>query len=280
MTSTTRHVQSEVEFILDLPQYQTEKPYYVAGPLGKDDEPRRTNAVFETKTVDFQDLRGAEKSYTLQKDGFTYVRDELTVFAGLQSVEETALHRYANDTLQLMKGIFGTDSCWVYAYKFRSSADICRPAGVPTGEACLPDEPATKGHIDQTLDGGFRRIRRHLTPEEQGEFLGQTPPKWRFLIVNTWRPVNHPVANYPLAICHPATVDIEQDAIATDRVSPEFQGENYYLKFRSRHKWYWLSGQQPNELLIFVSFDSAQDSQTSCRPLLLLYHYAHRLDSL
>ncbi|KAG5804313.1 hypothetical protein H9Q74_005163 [Fusarium xylarioides] len=183
MTSTTRHVQSEVEFILDLPRYQTEKPYYVAGPLGKDDEPRRTNAVFETKTVDFQDLRGAEKSYTLQKDGFTYVRDELTVFAGLQSVEETALHRYANDTLQLMKGIFGTDSCWVYAYKFRSSADICRPAGVPTGEACLPDEPATKGHIDQTLDGGFRRIRRHLTPEERGEFLGQTPPKWRFLIV-------------------------------------------------------------------------------------------------
>ena len=77
--------------------------------------------------------------------------------------------------------------------------------------------------------------------------------------------MNGPILNYPLAVCDPATVKIPDDGIATDRISPEFQGENYYLKYRDGYQWYWLSNHDVNEVLLFISFDSGKKSQKSCK---------------
>ena len=73
---------------------------------------------------------------------------------------------------------------------------------MPTGDRGMPDEPATKAHIgaiatspfyerafahekfeDHTPDGGFRRIRRHLTKQEQEKFIDNEKARWRLLIV-------------------------------------------------------------------------------------------------
>ncbi|KAI0379251.1 hypothetical protein F5Y04DRAFT_290464 [Hypomontagnella monticulosa] len=258
-------VEAKVEFIRDLPLYQSEKPYYVAGPLDPADEHLRTNARFEKKYVKFHDLRGHENMFSLKQHGFEFIVNSDASTGTLHNLTEHNVEAYARDTVQLLKGLFGTDHCWCYSYKFRSSADFNRPPGVPTGDRRLPDEPATKAHIDHTLEGGFRRIRRHLTIPEQKVFVDSKQPHWRLLIVNTWRPLNGPVMDYPLAVCDPATVSVPNDGFATDRVGPDFQGENYYLKHRDAHKWYWLSNQRVDELLLFISFDSEGDTERSCK---------------
>ncbi|KAI1087072.1 hypothetical protein F5B19DRAFT_476776 [Rostrohypoxylon terebratum] len=259
-------LEAKVDFIRDLPLYHTQKPYYLAGPLDPENEHLRTNAIFEQKSVVFHDLRGHEGLFTLKKNGFEFMLDSGANVKALNELSEKTVEPYARDSVKLMKRLFNTDKCWCYAYKFRSSADIDRPPGKATGDRGFPDEPATKAHIDHTLDGGFRRIRRHFTKEEQDEFIDDKQSKWRLLIVNTWRPLNGTIADYPLAVCDPATVKVPDDGIATDRVSPEFQGENYYLKYRDNYDWYWLSDHQVNEVLLFISFDSARNMKGSFTP--------------
>lgn len=72
---------------------------------------------------------------------------------------------------------------------------------------------------------------------------------------SAWRPLKHVVQNAPLAFCDFASVDAA-DLIATDRPSREYIGEVYYMKYNCDQKWYWLSQQMPDELSLFMSYDS------------------------
>lgn len=51
-------VQGQVDFILDFPRCRIEKPYYISDPREPDQEFQRTNAIFETKTVQHEPLLG------------------------------------------------------------------------------------------------------------------------------------------------------------------------------------------------------------------------------
>ena len=73
--------------------------------------------------------------------------------------------------------------------------------------------------------------------------------------ISAWRPLKHVVQNAPLAFCDFASVDAA-DLIATDRPSREYVGEVYYMKYNCDQKWYWLSQQTPDELSLFMSYDS------------------------
>lgn len=44
--------------------------------------------------------------------------------------------------------------------------------------------------------------------------------------------------------------------MAADRASREFVGEAYYLQYNEAQKWYWISGQTEEELMVFVNWDS------------------------
>ncbi|OJJ52520.1 hypothetical protein ASPSYDRAFT_51938 [Aspergillus sydowii CBS 593.65] len=121
--------------------------------------------------------------------------------------------------------------------------------------------PANTPHVDQTLEGGFRRAKRHMTAAEAEKYLDGN---WRIRIVNVWRPLSH-VQNDPLALCDPATVH-PTDLIAVDRVSPEYVGEVYYLNNHPDQQWYWLSDQSPDEACLFLSFDSAPTGRAAFCP--------------
>jgi len=75
------------------------------------------------------------------------------------------------------------------------------------------------------------------------------------------------VEDHPLALCDPKSVNHSIDLIATDRVGSSYVGEVYYLKHNPKPKWYWLRNQKPNELALFISFDSSCGSKPNCEPL-------------
>jgi hypothetical protein len=55
--------------------------------------------------------------------------------------------------------------------------------------------------------------------------------------------------------------------VAADRISAgqEYIGEIYYVKHNEHQKWYYLSLQSPEELSVFVSFDSERDFGPACK---------------
>ena len=54
------------------------------------------------------------------------------------------------------------------------------------------------------------------------------------------------------------------DLRAADRVSREYVGEIFYLHYNQNQKWYWISGQTPEEVLVFVNYDSDPGSAPPC----------------
>ena len=80
-----------------------------------------------------------------------------------------------------------------------------------------------------------------------------------------WCPLNHPVTDWPLAVCDCRTVDPEQDLEEVDTVLPHRVNEIYHLRHNSSHKWYYMRKQQPNEALIMKICDSEETGTTQCQ---------------
>lgn len=87
---------------------------------------------------------------------------------------------------------------------------------------------------------------------------------------SVWRPLSRPIEDSPLAFCDPRTLS-EEDLVAADRVAPEYAGEIYYVMSNPKQRWYWLSHQKPEEVAVFLSFDSLCSSAKTpinCKSLL------------
>lgn len=126
-----------------------------------------------------------------------------------------------------------------------------------------PDPPVYTVHIDHTVNGGYHRAERHLTDEEIEKYI--TSGEWRMRIVNTWRPLKTIDAS-PLALCDYHTLSFH-DLVETDLVNEDYIGDVYSVKHNPDHRFYWLSKQEPDELCIFVVFDSIHEMPGSNIPL-------------
>jgi hypothetical protein len=55
----------------------------------------------------------------------------------------------------------------------------------------------------------------------------------------------------------------ESDLVATDHVRRHYTGETYYVLQNRSHRWFYLSDQRPEEVLVFKNFDS-EDVAATC----------------
>ncbi len=67
----------------------------------------------------------------------------------------------------------------------------------------------------------------------------------------------------PLAFCDPFTVE-KGHLIPADRISPQYEGEIYYVAHSPAQKWYYLEEQTPEEMTLFVSYDSEPGKGPAC----------------
>lgn len=61
---------------------------------------------------------------------------------------------------------------------------------------------------------------------------------------------------WPLAVLDYTSVDCARDLIASDNVYQHQVSQTYNVFFNSSHRWFYLSGHQPHELLLFKAYDS------------------------
>ncbi|WP_151632585.1 CmcJ/NvfI family oxidoreductase [Noviherbaspirillum aerium] len=124
-------------------------------------------------------------------------------------------------------------------------------------EAALPTPTALgRVHNDYTESSGPRRLRQ-LMPE-----MAQDHP---FLILNFWRPVAHAAIDTPLALCDARSFAM-QDWACADLIYPDRKGEIYLGRYADGHRWYYYPAMTPEDMLVFVSFDSRLDSTARMTP--------------
>jgi hypothetical protein len=75
-------------------------------------------------------------------------------------------------------------------------------------------------------------------------------------VPSTWKPLFGPLQDWPLALLDYTSLDNERDLIASDNVYTHVIRETYNVIHNEKHRWYYLENQQPDEVLLFKTFDS------------------------
>ena len=113
--------------------------------------------------------------------------------------------------------------------------------------------PARSVHSDLSIAGAWHLLDSVITdPTELA-----TLKKGRVLVFNVWRPLKT-IRKDPLAVCDWSSVDLKNDWISTRMIFPYRWNELGHLSHGDQQRWHYLSGQTPEEPLIFKQFDSAE----------------------
>ncbi|KAI9772630.1 MAG: hypothetical protein M1840_000224 [Geoglossum simile] len=113
--------------------------------------------------------------------------------------------------------------------------------------------PVQHAHTDETDASGPDSLDLRLGKELRAVY---PESRYRIRMINTWRSLTESLEDCPLAVLDCSSMDPSKDLLASDQIVPSRAAEIYHLLHRSNHKWHWLSRQYPNELLLFVQFDT------------------------
>ena len=81
---------------------------------------------------------------------------------------------------------------------------------------------------------------------------------------SAWKPLVHPVQDNPITLCDYFSTK-ESDLVTIEyHPTPDYAGEYYSLRYNESQRWYWLSNQTANELLLFLSYDSHPTHGVKC----------------
>jgi hypothetical protein len=94
----------------------------------------------------------------------------------------------------------------------------------------------------------------HHLPEEADRLLST-----RYQIINVWRPIKK-ILKDPLAVADAHSVP-DSDLIGVGLIYPDRRGETYTVRPNPEHKWYYLHGQTPEEVMLIKCFDSKLDGR-------------------
>ncbi|KAL6827760.1 hypothetical protein V8C40DRAFT_264933 [Trichoderma camerunense] len=238
-----------VEYVRDLSKYGTEKPFNLS--FSTYHEGLTTNVEKEEKGIIVEDVRGQESRFSMETHSFRFIK--FPTQHPIDGTDDTTF-RYLEETKSFLLQELDADEVICYDIRRRRSditAELQNPDGNYFGALEDAAPPVYNVHVDHTLEGGFHRIERHLTPEESKRYLAEG---WRVRIVNIWRPLQT-VTTAPLAVCDARSV-AATDLLEVDQINESWYGEVFLLKFNPDHQFYWLSNQTPEEVCMMLMFDS------------------------
>ncbi|KAJ6019883.1 hypothetical protein N7499_002970 [Penicillium canescens] len=246
-------VLATLQHISPLERYETEKPYFLN--IAENESSRevpQTNLEYSPQDgIRIENIRERGfPAFSLQTNGF-----EILNYKSVTTLENPTedIGTFCEEMARVIKVKYNAVHVFCYDYRIRKNntniMDYDKGENYGRENAAPPVFPV---HIDHTVEGGLKRIRRHLTELEASMYL---TPNFKARIINLWRPLRTPVEECPIAICDPRSID-PADLLAADRVTPDFALEVYYVKYNPNQKWFWLPNQTTDEFLVFVNYDS------------------------
>ncbi|KAK2009783.1 hypothetical protein LZ32DRAFT_630696 [Colletotrichum eremochloae] len=197
---------------------------------------------------------GVDTPGTLDEAGFCYVTDSTKLLPSDFEDRESIEKGYLPECEELLRQVMDrVDEVAIYDWRVRHTDLPTRQGSVvDLNNPMSPIGAATHVHVDQSPSSVVERIKR-MFPDRQHVLLQS-----RVRLINLWRPINGPIQNWPLAVCDGRTLS-ESNLVETERIRRTFTGNTMFLMQGTGVKWFYMSEQNDDEVLIFKSFDSRED---------------------
>ena len=183
--------------------------------------------------------------FALEREGFRFVHHDTKV---TDFFDEEEVHRvYYPEVEALVKAESGASRVVVFDHTLRTADDQLR-------EVAKIREVVRRVHNDYTEWSAPQRVRS-LLPQEADALIAR-----RFAIVQVWRPIQHPVESWPLAIADAQSLS-PADMVVTERRYPDRIGQTSAITYNPAHRWYWFPRMRPDEALVFKVYDSQKDGR-------------------
>lgn len=227
------------------PMQEKPRTYLHQPPAGIE----RENARYASHACRVNDARQVRDT-GLDVEGFRLLaeRSEVADFLDWHEVRET----YYRECADIVRRLTGARVAIVFDHLVRAR-EPGRPA-LGFGREGDGNKPAAVGrvHNDYTDASGRRRLGVQCPGMDGMSWEG------RFAILNLWRPLVSEVLDTPLGICDARSVS-QDDLVASDIHYKDRSGEIYLATHSPQHRWYYYPKMTRDEVLVFKSFDSAQD---------------------
>jgi hypothetical protein len=249
---------------------------YHGKPWSKVDGPGTSfKLVDHARTV--QNIRGQEHEFSTDNSGFAIYKEpaQEKLFTDERAIRE---NYYAEVERMLKKRLHGVKKVVIFDHTIRRRVKSA------------PRQPVQQVHVDQTPGAAKVRVRRHLPAGEAEELL-----EGRYQIINVWRPIGNPAADFPLAVIDWRTTDPadfkEVDLLYPKRDSLtayddddrgkeklpdpnaylstegyEVKGETFNVAPNEKHKFYYVKDMVPDEVMLLKCFDSRGEGMSNGVP--------------
>ena len=201
----------------------------------------------QTRFVGVTDIRGRTNDFTLEKNGFSFIKSYSAVRDFRDQEQIRTL--YERELQKTLWQTHGAKEIHIFDHTIRLDNDNDQDR-----------KPVRHVHGDYTQNSGMQRIRDLL-----GDDIALEWAAGHFAIVNVWRSINGPVEQSPLAFIDAASI-APQDLVATDLIYPDRVGEIFEVAYNENHDWVYLSGMDATDAVVFNTFDSRDDGIVRIAP--------------
>ncbi|RDW85280.1 hypothetical protein BP6252_02870 [Coleophoma cylindrospora] len=262
--SSRRHTSTAATFhyLKSLPLYHTTKPFHINIPSWALPSGQQTNEVSQAyHSIPVVGLRGKTHNFTLDTNGFQV---ELEGETGRNSLvdcitfDEYADERKVKEIVRpavenfLKRKIPEAEDVVAFSTQVRRR-DPLFPA-LPRGTDGSKPQPVQGVHVDFAPDGARAELEDFLVSRGYTDI---TSRRWQIVRhANVWHPLFGPLQDWPLGLVDYKSIDKDSDLVASDNIYTHVIRETYNVLYNPKHKWYYLENQQPNEVLMFKTFDT------------------------
>lgn len=219
-----------------------------------EDESLSTMITTPGEAVWINDMRGRETS--LEREGFILVTHVSSVQDFDQIEEDAATDQlYSDEMNELLKRVTGASVVIMQG----GGKKRYGPAATEKLTGLKNALPALYAHGDTTDRSALElseRIMEYIPGMEIGNFS-------RWAHINMWRSITPPPQDYPLAVCDARSVSAKDRepviAHTETRTTEPFEFETTGYMHDPRHRWCYFSAMTPDEVIVFVTHDSAPD---------------------
>ena len=200
--------------------------------------PPQWTGINDAREMPIADARGHEADYSLDRNGFSLLR---APSVEQKFTDEAAIAgAYYDECAAIVRQATGASRVVVFDHTLRGPD--------------MPREPVMRVHNDYTEKSAPQRIR-DLLPDEAEALLQR-----RYVFINVWRPIGHPVIDTPLALCD-APSFTDDDLIMTDLIYEDRVGEIASVRHNPSHRWIYFSAMTPEEVVLIKCHDTALDGR-------------------
>ncbi|KAL3417873.1 hypothetical protein PVAG01_10883 [Phlyctema vagabunda] len=212
--------------------------------------------------VRISDVTGREDEYTLDQQGFQYVKHRSVLDINdddetIRRVHYPEMEELVRKVILETKGLPPPSSIHILTHIIRR--------GPKDGEVSIPGVGPLYGvHVDQSLGAAPGVVGRFL-----GDAAAELLQKPRYQIINTWRPLR-PVTRDCFAVSDARSIP-DSDLIHVPIIFPNHETEALEVRppagtaspasassssASASHRWYYKERQQPDDVLFFTQVDS------------------------